>query len=68
MFCDCKNAGSEDGYGEGNNDHHGDDEDIYGVALQDDERELRESDLEFEDDDDDLRYHSVWLSGLKACS
>ena len=40
--------------GNGNSDHDGDDEDIYGIALQDDEREVGKSDLDFEDDDDDL--------------
>ena len=45
--CDCQNAGSGDG-------DEDDDENIYyGVALPDDE-ELGESDLDFEDGDDDL--------------
>ena len=51
ICCDCKNAGYGDG--NGNNDHDGD-ENIYGVALPDDEGELGESDLDFEDDDEDF--------------
>ena len=47
LCCDCQNAGSGDGDEDDNENIY------YGVALPDD-KELGESDLDFEDGDDDL--------------